>query len=100
MTSILGRALRGIGFVMPWLIRVAWTAIKTMVLSLVSLWRGIPASIQEIADEWVGNAAIAGFPTEYDRWLFIGAQAVAFMVIVIGWVLCALLIVWLLGLIF
>lgn len=100
MARILNWILRGIGFVTPWLIRAAWAVIKTMVLSLVSTLRGVSEAIQEIADEWLGHASVAGFPTEYDQWLYSGAQAIALVVIVIGWILWALLTTFVLGLIF
>jgi len=100
MAKLLTWILRGIGFVLPWLLRVAWTAVKTMVLSLVSIWRGIPGATQDIADEWLRNASVAGFPTEYDQWLYSGAQAIALIIIVIGWILWAFLTVFLINIIF
>jgi len=91
---------RGIIFILPWLFRVVWSAILLMATTLAAIWSGIPRSVEAIANEWVANATLAGFPTQYDRWLLVAAEAVALIVIFMGWVLLSYLTVFIIWWVF
>jgi len=91
---------RGIVFVLPWLFRAAWSAILLMATTLAAIWSGIPGSVEAIASEWLEDATLAGFPTQYDRWLFVAAETVALIVIFMGWVLLSYLTVFIIWWVF
>jgi hypothetical protein len=58
-----------------------------MATTAAAIVRGIPGAVEEMANDWIENASMEGFPNEFDTYLFYAAEAVAVIVIFIGWVL-------------
>jgi len=100
MVRIARFILIGIRFIIPWVIRVVGFTARLVAMSVVSLWVGVPTAVRRIANQWVGNAVTAGFPTEYDSFLYRTLCVVAFLVILAGWIIGAFITVWLVHLIF
>lgn len=86
--------------IFPWVWKIFVQMVKLVALAQINYWRNIPSTTRKIANEWVARAAMAGFPSEYDKVLFWIARSIATLVLLAGWILNAYLTVWLIGLIF
>jgi hypothetical protein len=93
-------SLIGLRIIVPWILRAAWFTLRLAATALVSLWVGVPNATRRIADAWLGRATLAGFPTEYDTYLYHAVCFVAFLTIVLGWIVLAFLTVFLIRLLF
>jgi hypothetical protein len=87
-------------FVIPWLFRVAWFALKLVFLTMGNWIITIPRNVKAIASDWTHRAEVAGVSSEFDTELYYSSAFVAFVMTVLGWVLFAYLTVWLIHLIF
>lgn len=86
--------LWGIRLIAPWAFRFAWYCLMLAVTSLIAMWRGFPQTIQTMADEWIGRAIRAGFPTAYVRQLRTVLWIVAVITVIAGWVILSHITVW------
>ena len=100
MVRIVQYIIRLIAFILPWLFKIIWAAIMFMATTIAALWSGIPGSVEAIADEWLKDYSVAGYPSRYDVYLHIAADALALIVIFIGWVLLSYLTVFIIWWIF
>lgn len=78
-------------FVLPWIIRVVRTSLLVMSSSIISVFVGLPTSTDRIASYWSEQAFDVGFPTMYDHELYNILRGVAYIVIVLGWFMLAIL---------
>jgi len=92
--------LRLLQMIIPWVLRSIGFTLKLMLTAISSLWVGVPQATHRIADEWIDRAVAAGFPTIWDRKLYYTIRIVAFITIVVGWVLLSFVTVWIVKLIF
>lgn len=84
----------------PWVVRSIGFTINLMWTAIASLWVGVPQATHRIADEWISRAVAAGFPTIWDRKLYYTIRIVAFLTIVVGWILSSFVTVWIVKWIF
>jgi hypothetical protein len=86
--------IRVFRFFTPWVTRVFWFTVSLFVTTLWSFWRGVPQTVSDIANDWLTRAAIAGFPTVWDRRLYQVLWVIALLTIILGWVLLSYITVW------
>lgn len=84
----------------PWLLRVFMSAILLSLTAVASFWIGIPNAAGQIADNWLDRAVRAGWPTLWDRQLRRVFLVVAFMTIVLGWIVLSFITVFIVKRIF
>ncbi len=92
--------IRLLQIVVPWVIKPIGGTINLMLGTIASLWVGVPQATHRIADEWIQRAVAAGFPTIWDSKLYYTIRIVAFITIVVGWVLLSFVTVWIVKWIF
>lgn len=90
----------GWNWFLPWVGRILLFMASFILTSVISFWGGVPEMVTRIANEWVGRAVFAGFPTQWDRELYYTFYTAAFFMIVCGWVTLSYLTVWIVNLIF
>ena len=99
-----GSTLRRVFFmariVAPILWTVCWGALQLVALAVVALWSGVPASLDRMANEWLNRAILRGWPTLYSRQLYYFLYALAFVMVLLGWILSCYLTIFILHLIF
>ena len=83
-------------FAAPWALKIALFMAKTVCLAVAAFWVGVPAGVERIASDWMGRVVAAGFTTQFDTPLYYLFKAIAYLMILLGWVLFAYLTVWLL----
>ena len=76
-------------FILPWVMRFVWFLIRLVSLSVISLFVGIPTSIQRISGSWSKRAIVAGFPIEYETALNNVMSVLAFLLLLGGWIAIA-----------
>ena len=84
----------------PWIIRVFMYTVWLSLTTVASFWIGIPNAVVQIADDWLDRAVRAGFPTQWDKQLYHVLRAVAFLTIVLGWIVLAFTTVFIVRIIF
>jgi len=87
-------------FFLPWIGRIIIFMVSFILTSVISFWSGVPIIIERIANEWLDRADAARFPSEWDRQLFFTFKFLAFVMIVLGWVILSFITVWIVNLIF
>ena len=99
--KILRNVMRAIIFILPYIFRVLYYVLMLMLTSAVTILKGLPDKINQVAKHWQMEAVVRyKFPTQYERYLLYVNQIVATFTFVLGWVLIAYLTIWVLGLIF
>lgn len=93
-------ATRFLQMVIPWVFRSIGFTLNLMWTALSSLWVGVPQALNRIADEWIGRAIASGFPTIWDKKLYYTIKVMAFITIVVGWILLSFFTVWIVKWIF
>ncbi len=93
-------ALRFLQIVVPWVLRPIRFVIILMGIAVSSLWVGVPQATHRIADELITRAVAAGFPTIWSDELYYAIRIVAFITIVVGWVILSFVAVWIVKWIF
>jgi hypothetical protein len=103
LVQLIWRALRitilAIRFITPWVGRAAWLILRLIVAALTSLWVGVPNAIRSVTDEVMVRAVRSGFPTRFDWLLRWSIYIIAFVEILTGWVLFALITSWIIEMI-
>lgn len=87
---------------LPTIIRLVWEVIVSMAklvfLAQVNYWVNVPSTSRTIANQWVGKAIMIGIPPQFDRVIFWIARFVAVQLLLVGFILNAYLIVWIISL--
>ncbi len=68
--------------------------------AVIHLWRGLPAALDETANEWLDRAILNRWPSLYARQLYFFFYGLALVLFLIGWVLSAYTTIFVLRLIF
>ena len=84
----------------PWIVRMFMYTVWLSLTTVASFWNGIPNAAAQIADDWLGRAVDAGWPTLWDRQLRRVFLVVAFMTIVLGWIILSFITVFIVKRIF
>ena len=67
-----------------------WGAIRAtfwmVILTVASIWSGIPSAITTISEEWLQAAIKAGFPTIWERQLRFVLRSLVVLTMLFGWV--------------
>lgn len=92
--------IRIIRFFTPWVVRTGMFILGLILISVISFWSGVPNTVSKIANQWLSRATNSGFPTIWDDHLYDVLSALAYMMIVCGWVFLSYLTVWVINLIF
>lgn len=89
MARLTRLTLLGIRFIVPWTIRSITMTLRMCFVAVASLWTGVPNACRLIASMYVERAIQNGFPTLYARYLYNAICVMAFVVIVMCWVVFA-----------
>jgi hypothetical protein len=73
---------------------------RLIAVAVISLWIGVPKSLDNMANDWLDRAVIAGFPTLWDRQLYYFFWCLGLVTVVTGWVLFSFITVGVVHLIF
>ena len=76
-------------FVLPWVMRFIWFLIRLVSLSVISLFVGVPTSIQRMSGSWSKRVIVAGFPVEHETALNNVMSTLAFLILLTGWIALA-----------
>lgn len=85
---------------LPWIARFFVAMLSFMLTLLISFWGGVPARVDQMANEWLDRAYLGGFPTQWDRRLYWTFYCLAFVMLIVGWVILSFITVWIVQLIF
>ncbi len=91
---------RVIRFFTPWVVRTFMFILGIMTTGVITFWGNIPQMVRRIADEWLDRAVLSGFPTQWDRHLYYVLSALAYLMLVFGWIFLSYSTVWFVGLLF
>jgi hypothetical protein len=72
-------------FILPWVLRFIWFLIRLVSLSVISLFVGVPTSIQRMSKRVI----VAGFPVEHETALNNVMSTLAFLILLTGWIALA-----------
>jgi len=100
MVRLIQRILHAVRIAFPWLVKAFLFTVRLVSLTVASIWTGIPSSVERIANEWLTSAVLAGFPTQWSRYLYYALYALAFTTVITGWILLSYITVWTVNLIF
>ena len=97
--------LVGVGFVilrilLPILLQIAVYLLLLELTCIIALLRGVPETVDVIAEEWQQRSDLAGMEPRLDRILQHGYRVLAYAFLCIGWVLMAAITLAVLDLIF
>ena len=75
-------------------IRFAWPGIRgvftatlwTVILTVASIWSGIPPAVRTISEEWLQRAIRAGFPTIWESRLRFVLRSLVILTMLFGWI--------------
>lgn len=85
----------------PWVLRVAWFTLMFLMTSVVSIFIGLPEATDRIATTWFDEAMKTDFPmTRFGEELYILFRVVAYIVLILGWIILAAVTVFVLSIIF
>ena len=76
------------------MLRLAWPGIRgvftatlwTVILTVASIWSGIPPAVRTISEEWLQQAIRAGFPTIWESRLRFVLRSLVILTMLFGWV--------------
>ena len=91
---------RVIRFFVPWVARAFMFFVVLIATSVLTFWSGVPRRVDQIANEWLDRAVLAGFPTEWDSHLYHVLWALGLLMVIVGWVILSFITVWIVHLIF
>ena len=75
-------------------IRLAWPGIRgatvatfwMVLLTLASIWSGIPPAVSTISEEWLQRAIRAGWPTIWENRLRFVLRSLVILTMLFGWI--------------
>ncbi len=83
-----------LGRVMRWLVKT----LGILALGAVLAWKcGVPNATDQTANDWLKAWGPIGIPSNGDDWIYHLARALAFVLVILGWIVAAYLTVWILG---
>lgn len=88
-----------IGWVLTLALRTAGMLFMLMITSVTSLFVGVPTAIERIADSWIEEATNAGLSMGYHQSLRTASTVVAYITLILGWLILASLTVFIIRLI-
>jgi uncharacterized membrane protein len=76
------------------MLRLAWPGIRgvftatlwTVILTVASIWSGIPPAVRTISEEWLQKAIRAGFPTIWESQLRFVLRSLVILTMLFGWI--------------
>jgi hypothetical protein len=71
-----------------------------VMVTVSSLWVGVPTATSSIAIDLTKRTEELGCPKEWERYLLPVCRVVAYLSIFTGWIIFSYLTVWLIGLVF
>ena len=78
---------------------IVWSAcvaaLQLIAVAVIALWSGVPASVENMANELLDRAIIRGWPSLHAPFLYNLFYALAMVMVLVGWVLCSYLTVFL-----
>lgn len=83
---VIGTLLRFFSLTAPWVWRFAIYLIRQAGRNVFTGLAGTPAFVDGIAVAQVERAVLAGFPTRYDQHLYWSCVALAYVMLVGGWI--------------
>jgi hypothetical protein len=91
--------LWGIRFILPWLGRVIAFLLHLILITIVSLWVGVPSACRNVANDWRERARRTQmFSPAYLDALYNTICVVTFIVILFSWIVFAYITVFVVGL--
>jgi hypothetical protein len=74
--------------------RIAWPGVRGVIaatlwmvmLTVASIWSGIPPAVRTISEEWLQRAIRAGWPTIWEDELRSVLQALVILTMLFGWI--------------
>jgi hypothetical protein len=75
----------------PFVWMICVNTLRLELLAVITLWSGVPTSLDRMANEWLDRAIRHGWPTLYSAQLYYTFYGLALMMILIGWTLCSYL---------
>ena len=77
---------QGVRFTLIWVWRGLRLVIMSYLMTIASLWAGVPQTSREIADVWLDVAVERGFPITHARKLYWSIRIVAVLVMILEWI--------------
>lgn len=87
-------AIRFLQIVVPWIVRPIRTALMWMLVSMSAFWVGVSQATHQMAEEGMRRATEAGVPTIWNRQMYYAIRVVAFLTILVGWIVQSFITVW------
>ena len=87
--------IRFLQIISPPVLRFVGFMLSMTLVTLVSIWRNINQSASSIADYWVDRAVSEGFITIWTPHLYYTVKTIAYLMMLVGWVILAHITVWL-----
>lgn len=84
----------------PFVWSVCVGALQLVAVAVIALWSGVPASVDRMANEWLDRALIGGWPSLHAPLLYNIFYMLASVMVLVGWILCSYLTIFILHLIF
>ena len=75
-------------------VRLAWPGVRgaivatfwIVLLTVVSIWSGIPPAVRTISEEWLQRAIRAGWPTIWESRLRFVLRSLVILTMLFGWI--------------
>jgi len=75
-------------------IRLAWPGVRgaivaslwMVILTVASIWSGIPSAVRTISEEWLQRAIRAGWPTIWESQLRSVLRSLVILTMLFGWI--------------
>jgi hypothetical protein len=87
-------------FFLPLVWKILVDMAKLAALSQVNYWGNVPTTMDRIANGWLAKGTQSGWPSEHEQFLFQAGRVIAFLLLLVGWILNAFLTVWIFQLFF
>lgn len=88
--------LRVLQIIAPWIWGAVISIIRLMLISLAAFWKGLFEAVDAVASEMLEQAMQSGnVPPIWSEWLFWVFRVIAFLTILVGWILIARFTIWL-----
>ena len=79
----------------PPIARAFGVLISVILTGLLTFWGGVPKRVKLLAEDWLEGAVARGFPTVWAPQLYYIFWGLAFITIVVAWVILAFTTTWL-----
>ena len=92
--------LRVIWSFLPWMVRMSWFMIRLITVAVISFFAGLPMATSTIANHWLDRAVHGGLYTRWTEQLYHVFVVLAYVMVLLGWIVLAGLTIGLFVLIF